>query len=87
MNKEQFAGAIAAEVGLSKAAVIRVLDSARNLSSSVIRDGGEVKLKGWMTITRVDVPERSGRNPRTGERITVAAHYRPKFRPHEGFGQ
>lgn len=87
MNKEQFAGAIAAEVGLSKAAVIRVLDSARDLSSRVIRDGGEVKLKGWVTISRVEVPERSGRNPKTGERITIAAHYRPKFKPHEGYGE
>lgn len=87
MNKDQFAGAIAAETGLSKADVVRVLDSARDLSSSVIIQGGRVRLNGWVTITRVEVSERPGRNPKTGERITIPAHYRPKFKPHEGYGQ
>ena len=36
--------------------------------------GGEVRIDGFGTFKSVDKPERTGRNPRTGESITIAAH-------------
>uniref|UniRef100_UPI0040270076 HU family DNA-binding protein n=1 Tax=Prevotella sp. TaxID=59823 RepID=UPI0040270076 len=37
-------------------------------------NAGEVRIDGFGTFKSVDKPERTGRNPRTGESITIAAH-------------
>lgn len=36
--------------------------------------GDEARIDGFGTFKRVDKAERAGRNPRTGETITIAAH-------------
>lgn len=86
MHKDLLAAKIAEQTNLSKADVIRVLDAARDVSSAEVASGGEVRLKGWMTISSVEVAARPGRNPKTGEAITIAAHRRVKFKAHEGYG-
>lgn len=42
-------------------------------------DGNEVSLYGLGTFSTRDVEERQGRNPQTGEEITIPAHKSPKF--------
>lgn len=42
--------------------------------------GEEVQLPGFGTFKVADIPERQGRNPRTGEAITIPAHKVVKFK-------
>lgn len=50
------------------------------LTSTLIAEG-KVKFVGFGAFEVVDVPERQGRNPRTGESITIPVHKTVKFRP------
>jgi DNA-binding protein HU-beta len=43
--------------------------------------GKDVSLIGFGKFERAAVPERSGRNPQTGQSMTIAAHNKPKFSP------
>ena len=48
--------------------------------SEELVNGGKVQLVGFGTFEVVERPEREGRNPKTKERITVAASRVPKFK-------
>ena len=39
-----------------------------------VTSGDEARIDSFGTFKSVDKPERTGRNPRTGEPITIAAH-------------
>lgn len=87
MDKKQFVTAIAEKTGWAHYAITEILDAARDVASEEIKRGGDVKLKGWMAITGHDSAERPGRNPKTGETITIPAHRRVKIKAAEGFGK
>jgi DNA-binding protein HU-beta len=63
------------------AAVKAVVDA---VISAVVK-GETVTLVGFGTFKAVSRRERKGRNPKTGESITVAAHKTPRFAPGKGF--
>ena len=53
-------------------------------SSSItdaLRTGGEVRLVGFGTFTVAERAASEGRNPRTGEKIQIAASKQAKFKP------
>lgn len=50
--------------------VLGVLDE---VAAEALVAGDEVTLPGLLTAARVERPERPGRNPQTGEAITIAA--------------
>ncbi|MDZ4355824.1 MAG: HU family DNA-binding protein [Variovorax sp.] len=79
MNKTDLVAAIAADTDLSKIDAARALDSViENLSRALAR-GDTVQLIGFGTFSVSDRPERSGRNPSTGEPMTIKASKAPKF--------
>lgn len=43
--------------------------------------GGKVQLVGFGNFEVSERPAREGRNPRTGETMTIAASKTPKFKP------
>lgn len=47
--------------------------------------GDEARIDSFGTFKSVDKPERTGRNPRTGETITVAAHKTVVFKAAKAF--
>lgn len=57
--------------------VSHVLDM---LKESIVKHRS-LKIQGFGVFEVVDVPERQGRNPRTGESIHIPAHKSVKFRP------
>lgn len=57
--------------------VNQVLDTLQR----AIVEYGSMKIQGFGVFEVVDVPERQGRNPRTGESIPISAHKAVKFRP------
>ena len=47
--------------------------------------GDEARIDSFGTFKSVDKPERTGRNPRTGEPITIAAHKAIVFKAAKAF--
>lgn len=59
----------------------RVVNQVLNALQRAIVEHGSLKFTGFGVFEVVDVPERQGRNPRTGESIPIPAHKAVKFRP------
>ena len=79
MNKTQFVDAVAQKAGMSK----REAEAAVNAMTAVIADelkaGEKVQLIGFGTFEVKTRAARNGRNPKTGETITIAASKAPAF--------
>lgn len=81
MNKGDLVNAMAAGSGLSKADAERALDAMIDAIKTELQKGGEVALVGFGVFVVRERAARSGRNPRTGEEINIAASKVPAFRP------
>ena len=80
MNKSELIEAIAQEAGISKAAAQNALDATTNAVTNALKKGDTVTLVGFGTFYVGERAERQGRNPKTGEPLTIAAAKTPKFR-------
>ena len=80
MNKNELTASVAGSAGLSKADARKVIDSVLDSIGSTLAGGGEVRLIGFGTFSVANRAASMGRNPRTGERIHIAASRQPKFK-------
>ncbi|HGG9399122.1 TPA: HU family DNA-binding protein [Neisseria meningitidis] len=80
MNKSELIEAIAQEADISKAAAQKALDATTNAVTTALKQGDTVTLVGFGTFYVGERAERQGRNPKTGESLTIAAAKTPKFR-------
>ncbi|MDO4232831.1 MAG: HU family DNA-binding protein [Lautropia sp.] len=85
MNKSELIDTISSEADISKAAAERALTSAIGAIMQAVAKGDRVTLVGFGTFHASKRGERSGLNPRTGERISIAAANVPKFTPGAAF--
>jgi nucleoid DNA-binding protein len=79
MTKAELIDKIASGTGLSKADASRSLDATLNSVRSALKKGQKVTLVGFGTFSVVKRKSRKGRNPRTGDVITIPAAKIPKF--------
>ena len=80
MNKSELIDAIAETAGLTKAQAGKSLDATVEAIAKALKAGEEVTLVGFGSFYVADREARTGRNPRTGETIEIAAAKQPKFR-------
>ncbi|MCF6416281.1 HU family DNA-binding protein [Neisseria meningitidis] len=80
MNKSELIEAIAQEADISKAVAQKALDATTNAVTTALKQGDTVTLVGFGTFYVGERAERQGRNPKTGEPLTIAAAKTPKFR-------
>jgi DNA-binding protein HU-beta len=80
VNKSDLVERVALVADISKASAGRAVDAALAAVKDALNEGGSVTLVGFGTFYVSDRAERSARNPRTGEEITVAAAKTPRFR-------
>ncbi|EMU4062515.1 TPA: HU family DNA-binding protein [Neisseria gonorrhoeae] len=80
MNKSELIEAIAQEADISKAAAQKALDATTNAVTNALKQGDTVTLVGFGTFYVGKRAERQGRNPKTGEPLTIAAAKTLKFR-------
>lgn len=80
MNKSELIDAIATQADLSKAAAGRALDAAVEAVTAELKKGGTVTLIGFGTFSTGKRAARTGRNPRTGESVTVEEKWVPFFK-------
>ncbi len=81
MNKTEFVDSVAETANLSKAEAGRALDAMVSAISKALKKGDDVVLVGFGTFEVRKRAARSGRNPRTGETITIPASRVPAFKP------
>ncbi len=80
MNKTELVDAVAEQADLTKAAAARAVEAALDAISGSLAKGDQVALIGFGTFLVRDRAARSGRNPRTGETIEIAAAKIPSFK-------
>ena len=80
MNKSDLINAIATHSGLTKANADRALGALVQTIESTLKSGDSIALVGFGTFEVKERAERSGRNPQTGEAITIAAAKVPSFK-------
>lgn len=81
MNRKQLIERIAHDTEMSKAGAERALASVLNGIADALVDGKDVTLVGFGTFSTKERAERAGRNPQTGEPITIAAAKKASFKP------
>ena len=81
MNKSELVDAIAKDTGLTKKDSEAALKSMIETISKELSKGREVSLIGFGTFGVGKRAARTGRNPKTGETIKIAASKCPKFKP------
>lgn len=79
MNKTELIQALATATDQSQAATGRCLDALVRIVSEELAKGDEVAIAGFGIFKVADRAERSGRNPQTGEAMTIAASKAVKF--------
>jgi DNA-binding protein HU-beta len=80
MNKAELIEAIADSADLTKADAGRALDALINAITSALKKGETVSLVGFGSFVVKERAERQGRNPQTGNSITIAAAKIPSFK-------
>jgi DNA-binding protein HU-beta len=81
MTKQQLIDKVAAKTELGKAEVAVAVDSILDLIADALRSNERVDLRGFGSFVVKERKERQGRNPRTGETITIAAKRDASFKP------
>jgi DNA-binding protein HU-beta len=81
VNKAELVDLIADKADISKASAARVLDATLEGIVAALRDGDQVALVGFGTFSVKQRAERQGRNPKTGEAMTIAASRSVGFKP------
>lgn len=80
MNKSELIEAIAASADIPKAAAGRALDAMVDSITGALKKGDQVALVGFGTFAVKERAARTGRNPRTGDPIEIAAANIPSFK-------
>lgn len=81
IGKTELQQQVAEQAGLNKAQAGRALDAVLNCITDALARGEEVRLTGFGNFRVTQTAARTGRNPRTGEAINIAAGRRPAFTP------
>jgi DNA-binding protein HU-beta len=80
LNKNDLIATVASGTGLSKADAAKAVDGIISSITSSLQNGNEVRLVGFGTFSVGHRKATTGRNPRTGEKIQIAAKNVPKFK-------
>ena len=80
MNKTELISAVAEKAGLSKKDSEKAVNAAFEALTDALVAGEKVSLVGFGSFDVKLRGERSGRNPATGEAITIAASRTPVFK-------
>lgn len=81
MNKGHLIEAVASELGGSKATANRAIDAVIKSIRQGIKEDDAVTIVGFGTFSKRNRPARTGRNPATGEPMTIKASTTVGFKP------
>ncbi len=81
MNKTDLVNGIAAKAQLNKLTAKAALEACLETIQEGLAGGDKVQIIGFGTFSVVEKEAREGVNPRTGEKIPIAARKVVKFKP------
>ena len=84
MNKTELVKKIAEKAEISQAQAKSVLEATLESVKEALQGGGSVQLIGFGTFSVSERAARTGKNPRTGEQIQIAAKKIAKFKAGAG---
>lgn len=80
MSKNDLVASIAEISGLTKADSEKAVNAFMEAVTTGLKSEGKVTLVGFGTFEAKKRPAREGRNPLTGEKLTIAAKVAPTFK-------
>ncbi|MDC0105640.1 HU family DNA-binding protein [Bacteroidia bacterium] len=84
MNKSDLISAMADKAGITKAQAGEALDGFMGATTDALKKGEKLILVGFGTFSVNQRAARTGRNPRTGKEIQIAAKNVVKFKAGSG---
>ena len=81
MNKSEIVGRVRARTGMSKTDATRAVEEVFAAVTEGLAHSGPVRIAGFGTFTVKHRAERTGRNPRSGEPVTIPAAAAAVFKP------
>ena len=80
MNKSELVAAMAAKAEMSKKDTEKVLKAFEEVVTEELAKNGKVQLVGFGTFDVAERSAREGRNPQTGEPMSIPAAKAPRFK-------
>ena len=80
MNRTELIAAVASSADVTKKDAEAVLKAFTEVVTEELKNGGKIQLVGFGTFEVGERTAREGRNPKTGETMTIAASKAPKFK-------
>ncbi len=80
MNKNELISSVASATGLTKTDAAKAVDAFVASVTHALKKGDEVRLVGFGTFSVAKRAATTGRNPRTGAEIKIAARKQAKFK-------
>jgi DNA-binding protein HU-beta len=84
MNKNDLIGAVADSSGLTRSDATKAVEGVFEAVTAALKSGDEVRLVGFGTFSVAKRKASTGRNPRTGEPMSIKASSQPKFKAGKG---
>ncbi len=85
ITKKELIERIAAKNDLAKSVAANIANDFLNAIVEEVAAEKRIEFNGFGFFTVADIAEREGRNPRTGEKIIIAAHKKIVFKPSKTF--
>ena len=80
MNKSDIAGHVAGRANVGRSAAGDAVDAVFEAIGEALARGEDVRIAGFGSFGTRSRPARTGRNPRTGESLNIAASTAPTFK-------
>jgi len=84
MNKNELVSKVAELSGLTKADADNATSAVFDAITAALKGGDDVRLVGFGSFSVSARAAREGKNPRTGEKLVIAASKAPKFSAGKG---
>jgi DNA-binding protein HU-beta len=84
VNKNDLVDAVSERTGLAKSDAARAVEAVLGAITESLQKGEAVALSGFGSFVAKTRAARTGRNPRTGESITIPASRAPAFKAGKG---
>ena len=84
MNRNELVDTVSGKTDMKKSEARKAVDAVFDAIAEALKGGDEVRLVGFGTFSVASRAASEGRNPRTGEKIQIAASKQAKFKPGKG---
>ncbi len=81
MTKTELVSEVAERTGLTKVDAERAVKALVDTVTDCLKKGDSLTIVGFGTFSVSQRAARTGKNPRTGEKLEIAAATTPKFKP------